>query len=146
MSQAKPEWGGRRIAKMLNVTEGRVTQLVTEGVIPAAIGREYNPDDVVRRYIAWRLDRSTEAQKEDRARKEKADADIAETKSAQMDGTLVFRSDYLNNFADAIAQGVYRISRLKALTSAQKEAVFAELRAVKLPELPVAGEKDEPAD
>ena len=60
-----------------------------------------------------------------------------------MEGTLCLRADYLNNFADAIAHGVSRISRLKTLTTAQRESVFAALRELKLPELEKPAEDGE---
>lgn len=79
--------------------------------------------------------RERDAGSEDRQRKNRAEANLAEMEAARIEGTLVLRSDYLNNYADAIAQGVSRISRLKSLTDKQKADVFAALRSVSLPEL-----------
>jgi len=134
------------MAKMLNVTEQHMSKLGREGIVPRSKNGEWDVDAVVRAYVTWRLDHLTEGAKADKARKEKADADIAETKSAKLDDVLVFKDDYVNNYADAIAQGVSRISRLKNLTTAQKESVFAELRAVKLADLASDSREDENED
>lgn len=78
---------------------------------------------------------------------------LAESKAAisimaesKMEGTLCLQSDYNNNYADAIAQGVSRISRLPSLTKAQKEDVFREMRAIKLPDLAALSNDEEKED
>jgi len=65
-------------------------------------------------------------------RREESHAAMAEMERGKMAGTLVLRDDYDNNYRDAIAKAVARISRMKGLNERQKEDVFAEIRAVKL--------------
>lgn len=70
----------------------------------------------------------------DRARKTTAEADLAEMERGRVKGTLCLRSDYLDNYADAIAQGVRNVMRIKELSKALREKVFAAIRDVTLPE------------
>lgn len=66
------------------------------------------------------------------AKREEHEASMAALELGKMSGKLVSRADYENNYRDAIAQGVMRISRLKELTERQKEIVLAAIRGVKL--------------
>lgn len=86
-------------------------------------------------YYRAEATRSDDAAAKDRARKTKAEADDAEMDTLKKRKTLCFRDDYLNNYADAIAQGVRNISKLKGLTAEQKEDVLNAIRSVKLPEI-----------
>lgn len=74
-------------------------------------------------------------------RKEDAQANMAAMEEAKMSGELVSRADYENNYRDAIAQGVMRISRLKELNERQKEIVLAAIRGVRL--APAEGDERE---
>lgn len=91
----------------------------------------------VRAVLSWATAKAekldTDA-KRDRDRKGKAEADIAEMERGRAIKTLCSRDDYKNNYADGIAQGVRNIGRIKGLTKAQKDLVFAAIRDVKLAE------------
>lgn len=71
--------------------------------------------------------------KRDRDRKGKSEADISEMERGRLMKELCDRDDYRNNYADAIAQGVRNITRLK-LPKAIQDKVFAAIRDVKLAE------------
>lgn len=128
------EWNADRTAQLLDVTREHLYVLARQGTIPKPVDGNWSAVKCNVAYIRHLRDRHSSSAKEDKSRKLKAEADIAEMESAKMAGELVLRSDYVNNYADAIAQGVTRISRLRGLTKEQKESVFSELRAVKLPE------------
>lgn len=128
-------WNADRTAQLLDVTREHLYVLARQGVIPKPENAVWQALKCNTLYIRHLRDRHSVTAKEDKSRKLKAEADIAEMESAKMDGTLCYRDDYLNDFADAIAHGISRISRLKTLTKAQKESVMAELRGVKLPDL-----------
>jgi hypothetical protein len=146
MAKAKAEFIRPRIARMLGVSDGRVTQLVTENIIPAPKGREFDVDEVVRRYIKFKFDRPEVSNKDDKARKAKAEANIAEKKDSEMDRRLMDRDQMDSELRDALTTGAVNIGRMKELTSEQKEAVLAVLRDVKLPPLPPLVPEDETED
>ena len=129
------EWNADRTAQLLDVTREHLYVLARAGTIPKPIDGAWAAVKCNVAYIRHLRDRHSASSKEDKSRKLKAEADMAEMESARMEGTLCLRSDYISNWADAIAHGVSRISRLKTLTTAQKESVFAALRELKLPEL-----------
>jgi phage terminase Nu1 subunit (DNA packaging protein) len=130
------------LAEFTELTPRRIQQLAEQGIIPKPEkGDKYSLLGSIKGLVRYYRDSSGEATKEDRARKTKAEASLAEMEAAKMEGKLCLREDYLSNYADAIAQGAARISRLRSLTNKQKEDVFAALRSVKLPPLP--DEKDE---
>lgn len=146
MPTSKETFNTARMARMLNITVQRIGQLAKENLVPSPVDGEWHVDAVVRAYVSWRLDHLTEGAKADKARKEKADADIAETKSAKLYEVLVYKDDYMNNLSDAIAIGVSLISRIKSLSTSQKEEVFAALRSVKMPDLDKSGQHEEETD
>ena len=121
------------LAELTELTPRRIQQLAEQGVIPKPdAGEKYDLFASFKGLVRYYRDSSGEATKEDRNRKIKAEASMAEMEAAKIAGTLVLRSDYLNNYADAIALGATRISRLKSLTEKQKDEVFAAIRSVKL--------------
>lgn len=76
--------------------------------------------------------KAAEAKSTDRARREKAEADLAEIRLGKELGTLGLLSEIENIWADAIERGVTGITKLKSLTADQKEAVFRILRGVEI--------------
>jgi hypothetical protein len=70
-----------------------------------------------------------EATSSDRARRERALADLAELQLGKELGTLGRLSEIENIWADAIERGISGIEKLKSLTTEQKEAVFRVLRS-----------------
>ncbi len=137
------QWDTQRTADMLSMTRQNLEKLARQKVIPSPLSGVWDFEAVTPKYIEWIRDRATSVTKDDKARKMKADADTAEMERSKMAGELVLRSDYLSDYADAIAVGISRISRLKNLSTEQKESVFSELRAVKLPDLKPAVIEDE---
>lgn len=108
------------------------------------IGYELQPAlEAIICYFKDEADKRFKTGAEDRARKSKAEANIREKDDALQDRTLCYRADYKANFADAVAQGLAKISRLRSLTIKQKEEVLVALRTVKLPDLPDEGEGNE---
>lgn len=71
-----------------------------------------------------------EANSGDRARREKAEADLAEVRLGKEVATLGLLSEIENIWADFIERGVTAIEKLKALTADQKEDVFRVLRGI----------------
>lgn len=138
-------WAADRMAKFVDLTPRRLAQLVQEGVITKVEKGRYNPFEVTVAYIRWLRDQRSAVSGDrekirdgatiDRARRTRAEADLKELERGRQIRTLCYRDDYKDNYADGIAQGTRNISRLKELTSTQKELVFAALRAVKLAEL-----------
>lgn len=76
--------------------------------------------------------KAAEAKGNDRARREKAEADLAEIRLGKETGTLGLLSEIENIWADAIERGVTGIEKLKSLTKEQKETVFRVLRGVEI--------------
>ena len=74
--------------------------------------------------------KAAEATSSDRARREKALADLAEIQLGKELGTLGLLSEIENIWADAIERGISGIEKLKSLTADQKEAVFRVMRSV----------------
>lgn len=76
--------------------------------------------------------KAAEAKSNDRARREKAEADLAEIRLGKEIGTLGLLSEIENIWADAIERGLTGIENLKSLSKEQKEAVFRVLRSVEI--------------
>lgn len=136
MAKTTDETGETReaMAKLLDIVPRHLNYLAQNGVVPKPVDGKWLWD-CIPKYIRHLRDGAGANNKEDKARKLKAEADTAEMEAEQMRGTLCLRSDYLHNYADAIAQAGGRISRLDSLTNEQKEAVFAAIRDVRLPDL-----------
>lgn len=89
MSNSKPTYPVGTIAKLLLVSERRVQQLTKEGVIPKADRGRYELAPAVQGYIRYLQDRNLKVDGKDiidfnaeRARKLRAEADIAEIEAA----------------------------------------------------------------
>ena len=135
------------LAELTELTPRRIQQLAEQGVIPKPdAGEKYDLFASFKGLVRYYRDSSGEATKEDKARKAKAEANMAEMEAARMEGTLCLRSNYINNYADAIAKGVTRISRMRTLTEKQKDDVFDILRSVKLPDLEAPADDSEASD
>lgn len=128
-----PKLSGVKLARVLNVPERTLHQILRNAELDPTGG--HDPLVAARAVIehfkreASRMD--SDAAK-DRARKGKAEADVSEMERGKMKGTLCSRDDYRNNYADAIAQGVRNVARIKGLTKKQREEVFSAIRDVKL--------------
>ena len=81
-------------------------------------------------------EKASETKNPDRARREKAEADLAEIRLGKERGSLGLLSDIENIWADAVERGVTGIEKLRALTSDQKDEVFRVLRStpIRIPE------------
>ncbi len=98
-SAVAPTYPVKTIAKLLRLTERRVQQLSKEGVIPKAERGRYELAPAVQGYIAYLQDRLAPREGADdpdridyhveKARKTKAEADMAEMQAAKMRGDLV---------------------------------------------------------
>lgn len=130
----KVEW----LARISGFTARRIQQLADEGTVPK-VGRGEYPKEraliALFEHVNGLAGKTSADRSRNIARKEAAEAEDAELNTAKKAGRLVLRSDYLDNYADAIAQGVRAISRLENLDESQKQSVLAALRSVKLPEL-----------
>lgn len=92
-----PTYPVKTIAKLLRLTERRVQQLSKDGVIPKAERGRYELAPAVQGYIAYLQDRVAPRPEDgvgidyhvEKARKTKAEADIAEMEAAKMRGDLV---------------------------------------------------------
>jgi hypothetical protein len=91
------------------------------------------PSDVALDAI-YEVDRvkAAEATASDRARKDKAEADLAELRLGKELRTMGLLSEIENLWADAIERGVTGIERLKMLTKEQKDAIFRVLRSIEI--------------
>jgi phage terminase Nu1 subunit (DNA packaging protein) len=93
MSNLKPTYPVGTIAKLLLISERRVQQLTKDGIIPKADRGRYELAPVVQGYIRFLQDRNLKADNNlvidvnsEKARKIKAEADIAELEAAKKKG------------------------------------------------------------
>ncbi len=101
MAQAKlTTYPVATIAKLLDLTPRRIRQLVDEGVIPREERGRYALVPAVRGYVQYLRERAVNADVgqdelgQYRVRKLKAEAELAEMKSAETRGELVRAEDY----------------------------------------------------
>lgn len=131
------------MAQCIDVTQRRLSQLVEKGVIKRAESGRYNPFEVCVAYIRWLRDqrsappdregdKSAAEAKVNRARITANEADQSDIDRGKAIGAIVLKSDFRHCYADAIAQGIRNISKLKTLTAKQKADVFTAIRDVKL--------------
>lgn len=107
------------IAKLLMLTDRRVQQLVTEGVLPKAERGRYELVPVVQGYIRYLRDRAIPGDAadaggpggiaSDKGRLVKAEADIAEMKAAQMRGDLISVQAFTPEIERAVAAARARL-------------------------------------
>ncbi|MFG6501266.1 terminase small subunit, Nu1 [Sulfitobacter sp. 1A15106] len=92
-----PTYPGKTIAKLLMLTDRRVQQLAKEGVIPKAERGRYELAPAVQGYIRYLQDRAAGSAVQsgtidyhvEKARKTKAEADIAEIEAAKRRGDAI---------------------------------------------------------
>ncbi len=131
------------MSKFIDVSPRRLAQLVEEGIIEKVKRGRYNPFVVTVGYIRWLRDqrsappdvegdKSAAEAKKNRARITANEADQSDIDRGKAIGAIVLKSDFRHCYADAIAQGVRNISKLKTLTAKQKADVFTAIRDVKL--------------
>jgi phage terminase Nu1 subunit (DNA packaging protein) len=92
-----PTYPAKTIAKLLMLTERRVQQLAKEGVVPKAERGRYELAPAVQGYIRYLQDRAAGAAPQagtidyhvEKARKTKAEADIAEIEAAKRRGDAI---------------------------------------------------------
>jgi phage terminase Nu1 subunit (DNA packaging protein) len=141
------------IAKLLRLTERRVQQLSKEGVIPRAERGRYELAPAVQGYIGYLQERAAPRATPDdpdridfhaeKARKTKAEADIAEMEAARMRGASVdagemrdalelimseVRAQLLNNAPTRIAARAKGERKQAAIKIIAKEEITASLR------------------
>lgn len=132
---ADPDWPPDRVSRLMDITPQFLGQLVEQGVITRVGPGKYNPFACNVAYIRHLRDGLSNEAKENKARKLKAEAELAEMASAKASGQLVERYDYETNYRDLVARGSMKISRLTNLTKEQKESVLQALREVQLDQL-----------
>lgn len=97
------------IAKLLDVTERRVRQLSSEGVIPKAARGRYEVVGAVRGYIRYLRNLALKGEVGaadygiERARLVKARADLAEMEAARMRGDLILAADVIAAWTEVVA-------------------------------------------
>lgn len=150
-----PTYPVKTIAKLLRLTERRVQQLSKEGVIPKAERGRYELVPAVQGYIKYVQDRAVLRGGDDdpdridyhveKARKTKAEADIAEMEAAKMRGDLVdavemkqamdlviseVRAKLLNNAPTRIAARAKSQKKEASIKAIAKEEIAASLLAL----------------
>ncbi len=96
-----PTYPAKTIAKLLMLTERRVQQLAKEGVVPKAERGRYELAPAVQGYVRYLQDRAAGAAPQagtidyhvEKARKTKAEADIAEIEAAKRRGDAIDASE-----------------------------------------------------
>ncbi|MEH6833997.1 terminase small subunit, Nu1 [Falsihalocynthiibacter arcticus] len=151
MSEKKaPTYPVKTIALLLKVTERRVQQLAQEGVIPRGDRGRYELAGSVQGYIAFLQNKVALIDEDgkgfdynkEKARKTKAEADIAEMEADKMRGGLVsaqevssalsliiseVRSNLLNNTPTRIASRAKSEKTAAAIKGIAKEEITAAL-------------------
>lgn len=149
---SEPTYGVDVIARLLNVTPRRVQQLVKDGVIPKASRGKYTLVGSVQGYVKFLQEKLQDPGgetrtnlNEERTRKTKAEADIAEMEAAKMRGDLVdalqmkqamdlviseVRAKLLNNAPTRIAARAKSEKREASIKSIAKEEIAASLLAL----------------
>lgn len=150
-----PTYPVKTIAKLLRLTERRVQQLSKEGVIPKAERGQYDLVPAVQGYIGYLQARVAPKPDEDggidyhveKARKTKAEADIAEMEAATMRGDLVdavemrdvlfsvmseVKTKLLNNAPTRIAARSKSEKKEAAIKAIAKEEISASLKSLSL--------------
>lgn len=95
-SSGEPTYGVEIIARLFNLTPRRVQQLAKDGIIPKAARGEYALAPAVQGYVSFLQERAENPGSDskislnaERARKTKAEADIAELEAAKRKGELI---------------------------------------------------------
>jgi hypothetical protein len=109
---------GRRVAHLAPKKRGKSVLIPSDLALEAIY-------EIERRKV-------TESNSSDKARRDKAEADLAEIRLGKERGTLGLLSEIENLWADGIERGVSEIEKLKSLNDGQKTAVFAALRGIQI--------------
>lgn len=123
------------MADLFGMADRTLNTIVRAARLDSAGG--YDVFDAARAAISWALAKAEKNDSEaikDRGRRTKAEADLAEMERGKAMGGLCLRSEYKENYADAVAQGVRNLMRLAGLSKELREKVLAAIRDVKLPE------------
>lgn len=111
MADSKPTYPVGTIAKLLLITERRVQQLTKDGVIPKAERGRYELAPAVQGYIRYLQDRNLKVDgaevidfNAERARKLKAEADIAELEAAKKRGEIATIEQVQRSVENAFAE------------------------------------------
>lgn len=150
-----PTYPVKTIAALLRLTERRVQQLSKEGVIPKAERGRYELAPAVQGYITYLQDRLAPRESDgdpdridyhvEKARKTKAEADMAEMEAARMRGDLVdalemknvlelvmseVKTKLLNNAPTRIAARTKAEKKEAQIKAIAKEEIAASLQAL----------------
>ena len=111
MADSKPTYPVGTIAKLLLISERRVQQLTKEGVIPKADRGRYELAPAVQGYIRYLADRNLKVDGKEiidfnaeRARKLRAEADIAELEAARKRSEVATVSQVQRSVENAFAE------------------------------------------
>jgi phage terminase Nu1 subunit (DNA packaging protein) len=148
----EPTYGVEVIARLLNLTPRRVQQLAKEGVIPKAARGKYALAPSVIGYVTYLQEKlenpSGESQinlNAERARKTKAEADMAEMEAAKMRGDLVdaiemkdaldlvmseVKTKLLNNVPTRIAARAKSVKKEAEIKAIAKEEIAGSLQVL----------------
>lgn len=123
---------------LAKLAERTVTSILQKSGVPHVKGKGYNvilaTEALLAFYVAGYARRDV-AGESDRARRNRALADLAEMEVAEREGVLCHRQQMIDDVKDAVARGSAAIGRLRNLTTEQKESVLKILRETKLPPL-----------
>ena len=121
------------------VSDRQIRQLVIEGKFPASHSRGYFDEAAAGWAMAdyWREKASgaTVQAQDDKARKEKNEADLSELKLKKEMGLLARVKDVALIWADAIQQLIQVVKGKPWMTDAQREEICADFRGIKLREI-----------
>lgn len=172
MAAGTPTYPVATIAKLLMISERRVQQLTAEGVIPKAERGRYELASSVQGYIRFLQDRSAGNAGQvnsvdyhiEKARKMKADADIAEVEAAKRMGMAIdahevkrawqlilgeVRANLLNNTPARIASliiGQDNETEIKRIVRAEIGLAMTAAAETDVADLLGSDEADEPDD
>lgn len=152
MSGSDPTYGVEVMARLLNISARRIQQLAKEGVVPKASRGQYPLAATVQAYCKYLQDLVQDPSgttKTDyyleRARKTKAEADIAEMEAAKMRGDLVdaeemkstlelvmseVKTKLLNNAPSRIAARSKSEKKEAAIKAIAKQEISASLQVL----------------
>lgn len=130
------------LAKLLNVTERRVRQMVSEGLIPAPTDRLFDLGQTIRALIAAeRAKVTSKALNAARTRKTLADAALSERELELLEGRLIERQRVVT-----FLERVFSAMRTKiigsGLSAVEQDEILADLRGLK--DTPWSKSIDEP--
>ncbi len=145
MKNSHPTYPVKTIATLLLISDRRVQQLTKEGIIPKAERGKYHLAPTVQGYIRYLQSRTlgtatqsnTPEYHQEKARKIKAEADIAEMDAAKMAETLVLVDDVKHAWSELVTEVRTRLRNLpvRILPSIIGETNETRLKDVLLAEI-----------